>query len=71
MLLLLSVSMTILSMLCFIFGVIMLYTTPLVISICSICGLLFIFSPPRYKEEQEKGDIIYESFTGFKKSVAE
>lgn len=69
--LLLSVSVSILSMLFCILGAIMLLTTPFFISICAICGLLFIFSPPRYKEEQEKGDIVYESFTGFKKGIAE
>lgn len=45
---------------------------PIAIIMFSICGLLFILSPPRYElqQEQEEGDIYYEPFTGFKSSIA-
>lgn len=44
---------------------------PLIISLFSVCGFLFILDPPRYDEPLEKGETEYESFTGIKSSTSE
>lgn len=44
---------------------------PLIISLFSVFGFLFILDPPRHDETLEKGETDYESFTGIESSASE